>query len=119
MKFVLEFIQQYGMTILYAVLTGIAGFIGLHVKNIWDRITADDTKKKVVETVVKAVEQLYHDLDGAAKKEKAIEGIREMLEVKGITIADIEIEMLIESTVAAFNYSFAPDDETIEQDSGA
>lgn len=103
MKFVLEFIQQYGMTILYAVLTGIAGFVGLHAKNIWDRITADDTKKKVVETVVKAVEQLYHDMDGETKKQKAIEGIRDMLEVKCITIADIEIEMLIEAAVSEFN----------------
>ena len=111
MKFVLEFIQQYGMTILYAVLTGVSGFIGLRVKSIYTRITADDTKKKVVETVVKAVEQLYHDLDGEAKKEKAIEGIREMLEVKGITIADIEIEMLIEAAVSEFNKKWLSEEE--------
>ena len=119
MQYVLDFIQQYGMTILYAALTGIAGFIGLRVKSIYTRITADETKKKVVETCCKAVEQLYHDLDGEQKKQKAIEGIREMLEVKGISIADIEIEMLIESTVAAFNYNFKPEDEPIVQDSGA
>lgn len=119
MKFTLEFIQQYGMTILYAALVAIAGFLGGCVKRIYERATADDTKRKVVETCCKAVEQLYHDLDGEEKKKKAIEGIRQMLEVKGISIADIEIEMLIESTVAEFNYNFKPEDETIVQDSGA
>lgn len=103
MKFVFEFIQQYGIGIMCTILTGIAGFLGAQIKRIYERVTADDTKKKVVETVVKAVEQMYHDMDGETKKQKAIEGIRDMLEVKGITIADIEIEMLIEAAVSEFN----------------
>lgn len=100
------FIQQYGMTILYTVLTAIAGFIGLQIKNIYEKHSAEEEKKKVVETCVKAVEQLYKDLSGEEKKEKAIENITAMLDAKGITIAPIEIDMLIEATVASFNNSF-------------
>ena len=98
-----DFIQSYAPTILYAALTAIAGFLGACVKRAYERVTQDETKKKVVETCVRAVEQLYKDLDGAAKKQKAIESIREMLEAKGVTIADIEIEMLLEAAVAEFN----------------
>ena len=98
-----EWVQTYAPTILYAALTAIAGFLGGCVKRYYDRISADDTKKKVVETCVKAVEQLYRDCDGETKKQKAVDGIREMLEVKGISIADIEIEMLLEATVSEFN----------------
>ena len=75
-----SFIESYGPTILYAVLTAIAGFLGACVKRIYERINADQTKKDVAETVVRAVEQMYKDLHGEEKKQKAIEGITEMLE---------------------------------------
>lgn len=103
-----DFIQQYGPTILYAILTAVAGFLGAQAKRIYEKISNDKIKKSVAETVVKAVEQVYTDLHGEEKKQKAIEGIRQMLEVKGIEIADIEIEMLIEAAVAEFNNVFNP-----------
>lgn len=98
-----EFVQTYAPTILYSVLVAIAGFLGGCAKRIYDRITQDETKKKVAETVVKAVEQMYKNLHGEEKKQKAIEGITQMLDAKGITIAEIEIEMLLEAAVAEFN----------------
>ena len=105
MNYVGMFIQEYGMTILCTILTGIAGFIGAQIKKIYEKHIQDDTKKKVVEDCVKAVEQIYHDLSGEEKKQKAIENIVEMLNEKGISIAPIEIEMLIESVVCSFNYA--------------
>ena len=98
-----EFIQTYAPTILYSILVAIAGFLGACAKRIWERITADQTKKEVAETVVRAVEQMYNDLNGEEKKLRAIDGIRQMLDAKGIQIADIEIEMLLEAAVAEFN----------------
>ena len=103
-----DFIQQYGATILYAVLTAVAGFLGAQAKRIYEKISNDKIKKDVAETVVKAVEQLYQDLHGEEKKQKAVEGIRQMLELKGIEIADLEIDMLIEAAVAEFNNVFNP-----------
>ncbi len=97
------FIEAYGSTILYGILTAIAGFLGAWFKRLYDRITADQTKKEVAETVVKAVEQMCKDLHGEAKKQKALEGITQMLEAKGIQIANIEVEMLLEAAVAEFN----------------
>lgn len=99
-------VQTYAPTILYSVLVGIAGFLGACVKRYYGRISADQTKKEVAETVVRAVEQMYKDLHGEEKKQKAIEGITQMLEVKGITIAEIEVEMLLEAAVAEFNDTF-------------
>ena len=106
MIYLTEFLQTYAPTILYAVLTAIAGFFGAQVKRIYDRMTQDETKRKVVETCVKAVEQMYKDLNGEEKKQKAIDGIRQMLDAKGIPVADIEIEMLVEAAVAEFNKAF-------------
>ena len=92
-----EFIATYGVTILYTVLTTVASFIGLKIKTLYEEHVNTEQKEKVVKTVVNAVEQLYKDLDGAAKLEKAKEHIVALLSEKGLTITELEMEMLIES----------------------
>ena len=106
MEFITDFISQYGIVIVYAVLTAIAGFLGAQVKKIYEKHTEDDTKRQVAETCVKAVEQLYKGLKGSEKLKKAKENIVSMLAIKGIDIADIELDMLIESCVSEFNINF-------------
>ena len=103
---ILEFINQYGYMILYAALTAIAGFLGAQIKKRIDRVTADEAKRKAVETVVKAVEQMYQDLSGREKLEKAKENILAILQSKDIAISEVEMDMLIEACVAEFNLAF-------------
>ena len=98
-----EFVSEYGLLIIYTLLTAIAGFIGTQIKRLYEKHINTDRKRKVVETCVKAVEQLYRDLDGAEKLEKAKENILEMLTQEGIEITEIEMDMMIESVVAEFN----------------
>lgn len=98
-----ELLGTYVLPVLAAALTALAGFIGTQVKDLYRRWVDDKTKEAVVRTCVKAVEQLYHDLGGPEKLEKAREGIGQMLEEKGIAISQLEMEMLIESVVAEFN----------------
>ena len=94
-----QFIAQYGMEILYALVLAIAGCIGTAIKNIYKKVVDDQTKEKVVKTVVKAVKQLYSDLSGEEKLEKAIENITAILAEKGITVTELEVRMLIESAI--------------------
>ena len=104
MKLISEFVNEYGMTIIYAVLTAIAGFIAAQVKKLYQEKIDTEVKKKVVETCVKAVEQLYHDVSGAEKLERAKANIVLILQEKGINITELELDMLIESVVAEFNF---------------
>lgn len=104
-----DFINQYGTTILYTVLTALAGYVGIFIKNQYTKYINDKTKQDVVKTCVRAVEQLYADLHGEDKYNKAVEGITEMLSEKGITITEFEIKMLIEATCAEFNDAFNKD----------
>ena len=106
MEFITNFISEYGLMILYALLTALAGFIGTQIKKSYENHVNDETKQKVVATCVKAVEQLYQDLNGEEKLNKAKENIVAMLSTKGIEITDIEIDMLIESCVAELNLGF-------------
>ena len=106
MEILKEFMNEYATTILYAIVTAIAGYIGIVLKNLYQKYVNDKTKKAVAKTVVNAVEQLYKDLHGQEKYDKAVEAMSQMLSDKGITISDIEIKMLIEAAVAEFNNSF-------------
>ena len=101
-----EFINDYGGTILYATMTAIGGYLGLVVKNLCTRFINDKTKQAVAKTVVQGVEQIYKDLHGDEKLNKALEAASEMLAEKGITASELELRMLIEAAVAEFNDAF-------------
>ena len=100
-----EFIQNYGMEILTTILTTVAGYVGICIKNIYKKYVNTKTKEEVVKTVVNAVEQLYKNLNGEEKLELAIENATDMLDEQGISTSELEIRMLIESTVNSFNTS--------------
>lgn len=101
-----EFFANYGMELIYLFVTAIAGYIGILVKNLYQKYVNDTTKKAVVKTCVQAVEQLYKDLNGEDKYNKVVEAASEMLTEKGITVTDLEIRMLIEAAVGEFNEVF-------------
>lgn len=103
-----NFIAQYGMEILYTVVMAIATYIGVTVKKIYQKYVDDKIKENIVKTVVKAVEQMYKDLDGEEKLEKAIENITEMLCEKGLNVTDLEVKLLVESAVTEMKFNFAP-----------
>ena len=106
MELFTQFINEYGTTLIYAVLTAIAGYVGLWVKSLYTKYINDKTKQDVVKTCVSAVEQLYKDLHGEEKYNKVVESVSEMLMEKGITITDLELKMLIEAAVGEFNEVF-------------
>lgn len=107
-----EFISTYGMQIIFAVLTSIAGFIGMQVKKLYEKYVNDKTKKEVVESTVKYVEQIYKTLDGAEKLEKAKENIVALLNEKGLSITELEMDVLIEATCNSFKEHFKKEEET-------
>lgn len=101
-----EFINQYGVQLLYAIITAIAGYIGIVIKNLVTKYLNDKTKLAVAKTAVQYVEQVYKDLHGEDKLMQALCAASEMLAEKGITITDLEMRVLIEAAVAEFNKAF-------------
>lgn len=98
-----EFIAEYGTDILYTAVVAILGFIGMAIKQVIERFVNDKRKEKIVETCVKAAEQLYKELKGNDKLEKVKENIISMLNEQGLTISDLEMDMMIEAAVAEMN----------------
>lgn len=89
------------------VLTTIVSYVGMKIKNIYKEKVDTETKKKVVETTCRYINQIYNDLDGSQKLEKAKENIVDQLNEKGISITELELDVLIESTVNSFKNAVA------------
>ena len=105
-----EFINQYGLQIMYAAVTAIAGYIGIVVKNLFTKYINDKTKQAVAKTAVQFVEQVYKDVHGEDKLNAALEAASEMLAEKGITVSQLELRVLIEAAVAEFNNAFSKEE---------
>ena len=101
-----EFIATYGMELIYAVVTALAGYVAIAVKKLATKYINDKTKKSVARSVVQAVEQIYTDLNGEEKLDKALDYMAEMLTEKGIPTTDIELRVLLEDAVGEFNQVF-------------
>ena len=105
-----EFLNQYGMQILYTAVMAIAGYLGIVVKNLATKYINDKTKKDVAKSAVQFVEQVYKDLHGEEKLNEALQAASEMLLEKNITVTSLELRVLIEAAVAEFNNAFGKDE---------
>lgn len=119
MGFFKDFINQYGATILYTILTAAVTAIGSYISKLAKKYVDNETKRSVVTTCVKAVEQLYTDLHGQDKYNKAVEAITSMLGEKGIKTTDFEVKMLVESVCNDFVKAAQIDTFTADDVTGA
>ena len=95
----MDILQNYLFEILATVITAVASFIGLAIKNAYTKYVDTKTKKEIVKDTVSYVEQVFKDVHGIEKLEKAKEKALEWLNEKGIKISETELEILIESAV--------------------
>lgn len=106
-----ELIQSNILEIIITIITGLATYVATRIKGKYEEYVNTETKQKIVKTVVNAVEQLYKDLDGSKKLEKAKENIIALLNEKGITITELEMDMMIEEVVNGFNNGLKKEDK--------
>lgn len=100
-----ELIQPYLLEVVGFILTGVVTYVGLQLKKLYEKYINTQVKKDVVSSTVKYVEQVYKDIHGEEKLNRAKEKALEWLNEKGITISDTELEILIEAAVNSFNNS--------------
>lgn len=112
MEAIINFLNEYG--ILSMVITAVVGAVGtalgLFVKWLYNKTIGDkikiETIEKIASLVVKYVEQVWTDVHGEEKLDKALEAFEEMLNNKGITISKLEMRVYLESALAGFNNAF-------------
>lgn len=107
------FVYNYGIEIIGLLMLAIAGCMGIAMRNglkLWVKAQNsrfdDETKIVIARAVVAFVEQVWQNLHGADKLQKALETARELLAKKGIDFDADEMMVLIEAAVAEFNDAF-------------
>lgn len=108
---ILNQIIQIILPILATFLTGLCTYIANRLKKVYEEKVNTETAKTVANDAVRFVEQVYKDLHGKEKLEKAVEQVSQILTSKGITITEAEITMLIESAVYGLNEGWFKDNE--------
>lgn len=84
------------LKLLTTIFSIVITIILANVKNVYQKKISDETKRNVIKTVVNAIEQIYKDMSGDEKLQKAKENIINILEEKNITISELEMNMMIE-----------------------
>lgn len=97
--------------LLSTILLGVAGWLGVKLKQHLDEKEKNKTILQVVAICVSAVEQIYKELHGPDKLQKCIEMVTDMLSTRGIEISATDIRILIESVLAEFNNAFEKGEE--------
>lgn len=101
-----EFMEQYGLSLIGAILTAVIGFIGIAVKRMAQRWLDTKEKRLVAEQVVRFAEQVYKTLGGQEKLKIALEAAADMLAERGISYNEMEMRVMIESVLAKLNGVF-------------
>lgn len=101
-----SFFSQYLTQIIVIIVVAIATWLGTQVKNLYKKYVTTEIKKSVAKTAVRFVEQIYIDIHGREKLEKAMERASQILAEYGITISDVELIALLEAAVNEFNNAF-------------
>lgn len=96
-----EFFDNYLVEILATILTAVASFIGVQIKNAYVKHSADKQKKEIIDATVKFVEQTFKkgEKTSEEKKELAKQKALEWLNEKGLSASEIELDILIEACV--------------------
>lgn len=102
-----EIINTYLIPMLATIITGVASYVGIKIKSMYEKYIDTKTKKEIVEYTVKYVEQICKTTKISNKKklQMAKEKSLNWLNEKGIKISDTELEVLIESAVNGLNSS--------------
>lgn len=82
-----------------SVISVLLGVLAAKIKTAYDNKVQDEIVRTIVESVVRWAQQVYEDCDGPEKLQAALQKASDILNEKGITISDEELNMLIESAV--------------------
>lgn len=107
MEIIDTIITTYGNPLIGMILAIVFGCLGVIAKRLFAKYIDTPTKQAVARTAAAFVEQIWKEIHGAEKLQKAMETAEILLKKKGIDFDAEEMKILIEAAVAEFNDAFA------------
>ena len=80
--------------------------LGAQMKAKYNEKINTETKRNIVNMTVEYVQQVYKELNGEEKLQKALEQASTLLMEKGINVSEVELRTLIESAVYGIKNGF-------------
>lgn len=102
----MEFLNEIMPSLLSFVGTVVAvlfGYLGVKVKQLYNKYVDTQVEKDVVDSTVKYVEQIFTDIHGEDKLNEALKQASSILQEKGIQVSQDQLKTLIESAVYGMN----------------
>lgn len=102
----MEFLNEIMPSLLSFVGTVVAvlfGYLGVKLKQLYNKYVDTQVEKDVVYSTVKYVEQIYTDIHGEDKLNEALKQASSILQEKGIQVSQDQLKTLIESAVYGMN----------------
>lgn len=97
-----EILLNLLMLVVTAVITAVSQTI--KQKFLVDKSATElSTARKIVDIVVRAVEQVYIELDGSERYEKSVKKAQALLSQNGISLTEEQLKLFIESSVQTMN----------------
>lgn len=105
-----QLLQQLFETYLVpAVVTAVGAlfsWIGIQLKRLYQEHIDTKTKEDIIKSTVQYVQQVYKDINGEEKLEKAVSTASDWLSSKGLEVSEAELRVLIESAVYSMKNGF-------------
>ena len=98
--------SNYITQIILAIFLAFAAFLGAQIKALYNKYVTTEVKQAVCRTAVRFVEQVYVDIHGRDKLEKAMIKASELLAENGLSISETELIAMLEAAVNEFNNAF-------------
>ena len=98
--------NNYITQIILIILLALASFFGAQIRTLYNRYVTTEIKQNVCKTAVLFVEQVYKDIHGREKLEKAMQKASELFAEYGIKVSDEELITMLEAAVREFINSF-------------
>lgn len=89
----------YTFLLLIIVFLGIISYNTYKLNILYKQYLINEAKENIVKTICMGIEQLYKNLSNEEKLNKAITNINIILKENNIKITDLELRMLIESSI--------------------
>ena len=105
----MEILNQALSIIVPAAATLLATWLavlGAQMKAKYNEKINTETKRNIVNMTVEYVQQVYKELNGEEKLQKALEQASTLLMEKGINVSEVELRTLIESAVYGIKSGF-------------
>jgi hypothetical protein len=106
MEWMMQILSECLVSVLGVILTALAARLGKQMGKVWRERAQSEAVQSVAKSCVAAVEQMYRELGGEEKLERALHFCETLLTEKGISISAEGMRIALEAALCEWKGAF-------------